>query len=215
MKLTFEKVKRDLASLPQGYKTANVDGLIRKYVKERADTSLLRPFILEHQDLHRIYYYVPLKQMKNVNDRMSFIHENLLFEDWWHTDQLINYVADLDFDVAIQYAREYIVSPDPFIRRWGYVLFISRLGRNRAERILSLTHNDEHYYVQMAEAWLIAELAIFEPEYVFNWLKECDLYYNITGKAIQKIRDSFRIDDEWKQKFKFLRPVLREKTEKK
>ena len=31
---------------------------------------------------------------------MAFIHENLLFSDWWHTDQLIRYVEDLDFDTS-------------------------------------------------------------------------------------------------------------------
>ena len=70
-------------------------------------------------------------------------------------------------------------------------------------------HEDEHYYVQMAEAWLIAELAIFEPEYVHDWLLQCGMHYSIAGKAIQKICDSFRISNEWKAKFKALRPILK------
>lgn len=210
MKLTFEQVKSDLATLPAGYKTADVDKLIKKYVKMCADTSLLRPFVLSHQELHRIYYYVPLKQMKDVEDRIAFIHENLLFENWWHTDELINFVADLDFEVALRYARGYIQSSDPFIKRWGYVLFISKLGRGCAARLLPLMQNDDHYYVQMAEAWLICELAIFEPEYVYDWLAECKLKYNITGKAVQKVCDSFRMSNEWKDKFKSLRKKLKE-----
>ena len=140
MKLTFERVKSDIDFLPKEYKTADIDKLIKQYIKEKADTSLLRPFILSHRDSHRIYYFVPLKQMKNVNERMDFIDKNLIFNDWWHTDQLIKYVADLDFDKAMGYAREYVNSDDPFIRRWGYVLFISRLGRGRAKEILPLMH---------------------------------------------------------------------------
>ena len=209
MKLTKEQIQKDLDGLPEHYKTADVDRLIRQYVKQKADVSTLRPYILDEQQFHRIYYYVSLNQIENVNQRMTFIHENLLFSDWWHTDQIISYVANLDFDTALHYANGYIRSEDPFIRRWGYVLFISRLCKGRAARLLPLMHNDEEYYVQMAEAWLIAELAVHEPETVRNWLSQNNLKYNINGKAIQKICDSFRITDEWKEAFKKLRQELR------
>lgn len=209
MKLTRELVQKDLDALPEHYKTEDVDRLIRQYVKQKADVSVLRPYILTEQQFHRIYYYVSLDQIKSVDQRMAFIHENLLFSDWWHTDQIISYVADLEFDTALHYAKDYIHSEDPFIRRWGYVLFISRLCNGRAAQLLPLMHDDEEYYVQMAEAWLIAELAVYEPETVRNWLSQNDLKYNINGKAIQKICDSFRITDEWKEEFKKLRPELR------
>ena len=209
MKLTKQQIQQDLDHLPHPYKTADVDRLIRQYVKQKADVSVLRPHILTEQQFHRIYYYVNLNQIKNVDDRMIFIHENLLFSDWWHTDQVISYVADINFRTALRYAKSYIEDEDLFIRRWGYVLFVSRLCKGRAAQLLPLTHDDEHYTVQMAEAWLIAELTVFEPEYVYAWLKTCGLKYNITGKAIQKICDSFRIPDEWKERFKELRPVLK------
>lgn len=209
MQLTREQVQKDLNALPAHYKTADVDRLIRQYVKQKADVSALRPYILEEQQFNRIYYYVSLNQIKNVNRRMAFIHENLLFSDWWHTDQIISYVADLEFDTALRYAKSYIHSEDPFIRRWGYVLFISRLCKGHAAELLPLMHDDEEYYVQMAQAWLIAELAVHEPETVRNWFSQNDLKYNINGKAIQKICDSFRITDEWKEEFKKLRPELR------
>ena len=88
---------------------------------------------------------------------------------------------------------------------------ISRLGRGHAAVLLPLIHDDESYYVQMAQAWLAAELAILEPETVYDWLDRNELKYNINGKAIQKICDSFRISDEWKEKYKQLRPELRKR----
>lgn len=209
MRLTKEQIQQDLDNLPQPHKTADVDRLIRHYTKQGADVSTLRPCVLKEQQFHRIYYYVNLNRMKNVESRMAFIHENLLFSDWWHTDQIISYVADLDFDIALRYAKSYIRHEDPFIRRWGYVLFISRLCKGHATEILPLMHDDEEYYVQMAQAWLVAELAVHEPEVVHHWLKQNDLKYNINGKAIQKICDSFRISDAGKERFKELRPELR------
>ena len=211
MKLTKDQVQKDLDALPEHYKTGDVDRLIRKYVKQKADVSALRPYILDQQQFHRIYYYVTLDQMGDAQERMAFIHENLLFSDWWHTDQLISYVAELDFDSALRYAKEYIQADDPFIRRWGYVLFISRLCKGHGAQLLPLMHDDEAYYVQMAEGWLAAELAIHDPEAVYEWFRKNDLRYNINGKAIQKICDSFRISEDWKQKYKELRPELKKR----
>lgn len=211
MQMTKEQVQNDLDALPEHYKTGDLDRLIGRYVKAKADVSALRPYILTEQQFHRIYFYVSLEQLKTVEERMAFIHNNLLFSDWWHTDQLIGYVSDLDFDVALQYAAGYVHSEDPFIRRWGYVLFISKLCRGHAAQLLPLTHDDEHYTVQMAQAWLVAELAVFEPEAVYRWFAENDLKYNINGKVIQKICDSFRICDDWKEKYKQLRPELRKR----
>lgn len=211
MKLTKDQVQKDLDALPEHYKTGDVDRLIRKYVKQKADVSALRPYILSEQQFHRIYFYVTMDQIKGADERMAFIHENLLFSDWWHTDQLISYVADLDFDAVLRYVKNYIYSEDPFIRRWGYVLFISRLCKGHGAQLLPLMHDDEAYYVQMAQAWLIAELAIHEPEAVYEWFPKNDLKYNINGKAIQKICDSFRIAEDWKRKFKELRPELRKR----
>ena len=113
----------------------------------------------------------------------------------------------MQFKKALTYAKEYVKSDDPFIRRWGYVLFISKLGRGHAKTLLPLITEHEHYYVQMGEAWLIAELAVEEPEIVFDWMKKNSLSYKINGKAIQKICDSFRISDSWKEQFKGLRAL--------
>ena len=105
LNLTKEKVKQDFDRLPENYKTKDVDRLISHYVKEQADVSDLRDYVLEEpKTFHRIYYYVSLKQIKDVYKRMEFIHQNLYFEDWWHTDQLIKFVSDMDFDKAYKYA---------------------------------------------------------------------------------------------------------------
>lgn len=212
---TKEMILRDIEALPSDYKTKDIDALIRRYVKEQYDMSALRSEILTEQRLHRIYFYTSLKQIKNVYDRAAFIDNNLLFSDWWHTDQLIRFVSALDYETARRYSEKYLQSADLFVRRWGYVLWISKLCRDGAhvDELLSLMKNDDAYYVQMAQAWLIAELAIFFPEQVRRWMDgENTLSYSINGKAIQKICDSFRISAENKERFKALRPKLKERV---
>ena len=212
---TKEMILRDIEALPSDYKTKDIDALIRRYVKEHYDMSALRGEILTEQRLHRIYFYTSLKQLKSVYDRAAFIDNNLLFSDWWHTDQLIRFVSALDYETARRYSEKYLQSADLFVRRWGYVLWISKLCRDGAhvDELLSLMKNDDAYYVQMAQAWLIAELAIFFPEQVRRWMEgENTLSYSINGKAIQKICDSFRISAENKERFKALRSKLKERV---
>lgn len=210
--ITKERIQQDIDALPKNYKTADVDRLIRRYVKEKQDLSCLRDYVLTEQQFHRIYFHGSLKQIPDVNARMDFIDRNLLFSDWWHTDELIDFVKDMDVNIALEYARCYTKNDDPFIRRWGYVMFISKLCRQRdaLDSILALMHNDDHYYVQMAEAWLLAELAVFFPDEVIAWISGSDLKYNIAGKAIQKVCDSFRIDQVYKEKFKNLRTARKQ-----
>lgn len=209
--ITVESVLADINALPEHYKTADVDRLIRRYVKEKQDLSCLRDHVLTQQQLHRIYFHGSLRQIGGARQRLEWIDRNLLFSDWWHTDQCIDFVKDVDVRTALGYAGGYVQSVDPFIRRWGYVMFISRLCRDKAALydILALTHNDDHYYVQMAEAWLIAELAVFFPGEVLDWLEHADLAYSISGKAVQKICDSYRISEGDKARFKSLRPRLK------
>ena len=209
MILTKEQVQRDIDALPENYKTKDKDRLIKSYVKVNADVSSLRDHILEEQQFHRIYYYVSLMQIEDPMERVKFIDQNMFLSDWWHTDELIRFVADAEFEKVLPFAKQYMQSSDPFVRRWGYVLFISKLGRNHADDLLPLIMDDAAYPVQMGEAWLISELAVFEPQKVYDWFRGNSMAYSINGKAIQKICDSYRISDEWKEQFKGLRKALR------
>ena len=55
MRMTKEMVQADL------------DALIRRYVKNNADVSALRGDVLTEQQFHRIYFYVTLDQIGSVN----------------------------------------------------------------------------------------------------------------------------------------------------
>ena len=70
-------------------------------------------------------------------------------------------------------------------------------------------HDDNEYYVQMAEAWLIADLAIYNSGEVIKFIESQPLHYNIIGKAIQKISDSFRISGDIKKRAKELRALYK------
>ena len=120
---------------------------------------------------------------------------------------MTQFIDILDLDYAYNKAKEYVNSNYPFLRRYGYVLFMPKLVKeNEAfDLIISLLKDDDEYYVIMSEAWLISFLAIYHPLRTLEYLKNTNLNYKIIGRAIQKICDSFRISNEYKEEVKKIR----------
>lgn len=199
--------------LGDNYKTKDVDRFNRILIKEKADVTFLADLILTKQKYHRTFYQVSLAQCKGIEAKFSFIEKYFdKLQDWWHVDQLSQFVdKELTFDFAYEKAKEYIKSELPFTRRWGYVMFMPTLVKDPevAEKLFALFKDDDEYYVQMAEAWLISYLAIYAPEKTLTYLSDCSLKYNIVGKGIQKICDSYRVSGEYKEKFKEIRKLYK------
>ncbi len=201
--------KKFRTTLGTNYKTRDVDNFNKWFVKENIDVSFLRPILPEHEEYYRTYFQVTITQLPTKEEKMAFIEDNFdLLHDWWHVDGIVSFLGDsLDFDYALSKAKEYINSELPYVRRLGYVLFIPRLVRDaeRIEPLFALFKNDEEYHVIMGEAWLISYLAMCDADRTYTYLQNCDLKYNIVGKAIQKICDSYVISQENKERFKGLR----------
>ena len=210
--MLYKKIINDLESIPN-LKTKDVDRYNKKLIKEKTYVSEIGEYIMENQILHRTYFQVSLGLIKDTEKQFEFIEKNEDYlQDWWHTDQLIQFLKKpVDFDFAYRKAKEYINSEKTFTRRWGYVLFLAGLQKDKSHTkdILALMKDDDEYYVQMAQAWLICDLAVFNPKEVIEYIESCGLKYNILGKAIQKMVDSYRISDEDKSYVKALRSKVK------
>ncbi len=211
--MTVQEFEKAYASLGENPKTKAIDAFGRKLIREKADVSFLRPLV-EQGRYYRTYYQVSLAYLPAIEEKLAFIEENAhLMNDWWHTDCLPVFLGNsLGFDLALEKARQYVKSPLPYLRRWGYVLFIPRLVRDPARigPIFALFQKEEVYHVVMAQAWLLSYLAMCDPDRTFRYLRDCGLGYNIAGRAIQKICDSHQISQADKERFKSLRPLRRE-----
>ncbi len=191
------------------YKTKDVDKLNKRLIREKVDVSFLKDIVLERQEFYRTYFQVGLCSIKNVSDQFKFIENNFhLLNDWWHVDILPQFLKGFDLNFAYLKACEYIKHENPFVRRWGYVLFMPGIVKEELafDKIVSLLKNDNEYYVIMAEAWLISYLAIYHFERTYNFIENDNvLTYDIIGRAIQKTCDSFRVSSVNKEKIKGLR----------
>lgn len=212
--MIYEQTKQLLSKFKK-LKTADVDTIAEQYLKDGVDVTPLYDHIKEGGSILRIYFYVSLKSIESFENQIKFIEDHFQdLNDWWHVDmlpQLIRKNKAPSFDFVYNKAKEYVNHPLPFARRWGYVIFLAGFQKDptQTKKILDLFHDDDEYYVQMAEAWLLADLAIFNPQTVLDFIASKPLHYTIIGKGIQKMSDSFRIDDEIKARAKELRKLYK------
>ena len=211
--MTFQEFENRFSELGGSFRTKDLDAFNKRLIKEGEDVSFLKDLILERQEYHCTYFQVSMVLLTSLEERFSFIERNFyLLQDWWHVDQLTQFIGNkVEFDFAYKKASEYIMHPHPFARRWGYVLFMPTLVKDKKNfrKIFRLLRDDDEYYVVMAEAWLLSYLAIYFPEETLDYLKTKPLKYNIVGRAIQKTCDSFRVNDETKEKFKEIRKLYK------
>lgn len=211
--MTFNEFEKEFNKLGKNYKTKDLDKFNKNLIKSKIDVYFLKDIILDNQKYHRTYFQVSLGLIKNIDKKLIFIEENFdKLHDWWHVDQLQQFIdKDLKFDIAYKKAIKYIKHSNLFARRWAYVMFIPTLVKKQKyyDKFLKLFKDDNEYYVVMAQAWLISYLAIYNPEKILEYLKLKPLKYNIVGKAIQKVCDSYRINKSYKNKFKEIRKLYK------
>jgi len=207
--MNLSEFENEFKKLGNNYKTKDVDKFNKNLIKRKIDVSFLKDIVLTKQEYHRTYFQVSLGNLNSFEEQFTFIEDNFsLLQDWWHVDQLQQFIKkNLTFEYAFEKAKEYIQSDMPFVRRWAYVIFMPTLVKDKKyfDKLISLLKDDDEYYVIMAEAWLISYMGIYHPEKTLKYIKSCLLKYNIIGKAIQKICDSFRVSNEYKEKFKEVR----------
>lgn len=128
-----------------------------------------------------------------------------LVENWAHCDifcgsikkQVIKNEADF-----FRHAKEYLSSENPWVIRVGLIIFLSHyLKEPYLAEVLFLTDgvHSSFYYVEMAQAWLLATAWVENPVAVQQYLEDCHLSVGVKKKFVQKARDSFRVSQAHKE----------------
>ena len=106
------------------------------------------------------------------------------------------------------YALNLAKSDKEFICRAGIIHFLKYYKKepyvDEVLRALNRIKIDA-YYVSMGEAWLLAEMYLYSPAKVLNFLVQNKLSKFAHNKAIQKMRESFRISEQDKDELNLLK----------
>lgn len=144
----------------------------------------------------------------NEKELLKLIDDFIPYIDNWAVNDLTvsNLKAFKTIDLMV--INKYINSTNPWEIRFGLTLLLTYyITKENLINIFKIcnTITNEHYYVKMANAWLISMCYIKYPKETFKYLKTCKLDKFTKNKAISKICDSYRVDKKQKEEIKKLR----------
>lgn len=183
-----------------GLSIPSLKSLAKKYSSLNIDEIELDKYF----ELNYLYIYIGLLQCKSLEEQISFLIKNINHIDSWAiTDTTYQLLYKIDFNNSIGLIKSLISFKEEFLIRYGYLyLFNFKKDKKNLNKILKLLKNSKYYYVKMVEAWLICELFIFNQDEMLSYIKESSLDNEIKLKAISKICDSFRVDQNIKNELK-------------
>ena len=106
------------------------------------------------------------------------------------------------------YALNLVKSDKEFICRAGLIHFLKYYKKEPyVDEVLKALNRikTDAYYISMGEAWLLAEMYLYSPAKILNFLVKNKLSKFAHNKAIQKMRESFRISEQDKDELNLLK----------
>ena len=187
-----------------GVKNPVLRDLIKQHVKdEELKTENFK--IGEYLEVDFIYFGLSLARLKNIDDQFKFLEKNIKYaKSWAITDTVSTYLKKHDFDKYFVFFKKLYNSSYTYERRMAYVVGLKHYKDERILKVLQFISLNDEYMVMMAEAWLMATIAIQYPNEIYSYLKDIE-DITLKRKTISKINESFRISDDLKTKFKELR----------
>ena len=187
-----------------GVKNPTLRELIKNH-KNDADLRIDDFELGQYLEIDFIYFGLALTRLKTIDEQLSFLRENIKFaKSWAITDTLSTYLKKCPFEKYWDLFIDLYQSSYTYDRRLAYVLGLKHYQAPDILKVLSHLNFNEEYMVMMAEAWLLATIALKYPKEVYDVLKSCS---DLTRKrkTISKIHDSYRFDDKTKLRFQSLR----------
>jgi 3-methyladenine DNA glycosylase AlkD len=209
----FELVDEEYRQFHSGLvpDTDNILGVrlpkLRALAKELAKGDW-RDYILAAQD---DYYEEIMLQGLVIGYAKTEIKEILLYVDafvlkinnWAVCDSFCNSlkITKKHMVPVWEFLQPYLLSREEFELRFGIVMLLSfYIEDEYIDPVLVLLDGAKHdgYYVKMAVAWAISICFVKYPEKTMAYLKKNTLDDFTYNKALQKITESFRVDQEMK-----------------
>ena len=182
--------------------------ILKSIIKEHKNDEdlLLEDFVLgKYLEVDFIYFGLAISRLKTSEEQLDFLYKNVkLIKSWAVTDTIPSFLKKFSFEQFEDFFLKSYKSKYLYQRRMAYVLGLKHYKDKRILNLLSKFSLNEEYMVMMAEAWLLSFSAIYFEDEVFNYLKNIN-DIKLKRKTISKIVDSFRFNNESKEKFKSLR----------
>lgn len=145
-------------------------------------------------EINIAYFALSLLRKKNYQEQMEFLLEKLSFaRSWQITDTILGFVKKAPLSSFFPYFVRMADSPDIFTRRFGYVRMRAYNKEKEIKIVLPYIYKTKDYYVEMAQAWLLADIAVYYPKLVLSYLEKKKVSLSLATKTERKLLDSYRI----------------------
>lgn len=130
----------------------------------------------------------------------TFSHE--FVENWAHCDGFcasLKKIARKNEQALFAHAKRYLLAENPWVVRVGLIIMLNYyLKEPYLQEALQLVDavTSDFYYIEMAQAWLLATAWAKNPEMVRQYLKNTELSLSVKAKFVQKACESFRVSPE-------------------
>ena len=138
-----------------------------------------------------------IPKIKDEAKRIKAIKDYIKYIDCWSLcDTFCSNLKFIkkDLDKYYSFIINYLSKSKTYYIRFGLVMLLKYVQEDKywddiLNRILLITNND--YYVQMAMAWLLSEMAVYNKERILLYAKKLNPI--IKKMLYQKMKDSYRI----------------------
>ena len=138
---------------------------------------------------------------KYFNSYIDKIDNWALCDTFCNSIKIVEKYPDKYYKIALELSK----SSKEFRSRVGLIMILSHfINEDNVKEILELVNNihSDKYYINMAIAWLVAEIYIKYRSYGLEFIKNNNLDKFTHNKTISKINDSFRVTKEEKELLK-------------
>ncbi len=212
-KLKDDKYKEFHSSLCPG--VDNIIGVrvpvLRKYAKELAKNNWKENFNQIQNDyyeeimLQGMIIGIAIKDIKELKIYLEYFIPKI--DNWAVCDVCCAglKIAQKNQEEMWKFLQKYLKSDKEFEIRFGIVMLLDYyINENYIDRILKIFDNikSDFYYTKMAVAWAISICYIKFQSETEEYLQNNNLDEFTYKKSIQKIKESYRVSKEQKQKLK-------------
>lgn len=183
--------------------------ILRKYAKELAKSNWKENFA---QIQNEYYEEIMLQGMiigiaiKDIEELKEYLEEFIpKIDNWAVCDVCCGglKLTQKNLKEMWKFLQKYLNSDKEFEVRFGIVMLLDYyINEEYIEKILKIFDETKHegYYVKMAVAWAISICYIKFPQETEEYLKNNNLDEFTYRKSIQKIKESYRVSKDQKQK---------------
>lgn len=139
-----------------------------------------------------------IPKIKDETKRLKAIKDYIKYIDCWSLCDTfcsnLNFIKK-DLDKYYSFITGYLSKSKTYYIRFGLVMLLKYAKEEKywhdiLNKLLLITNND--HYVQMATAWLLSEMAVYNKERIVSYAENINPI--IKKMLYQKMKDSYRVD---------------------